>query len=409
MIGSVPQDRVKPPDVPGLCTLLAQCDRDGSAVLVQGADTLRGMGFPPRRADVILAMTGLDRIVAHEAADLTCAVQAGVTLASLAERLAERGQFVPIDAPRRRAATLGGTLAAGWLGPRRHLYGRPRDFVIGSHAVLADGTLAHAGGMVVKNVTGYDMSKLYIGSFGTLAVLAQLNLKTIPQPASARVILAKLPERTRSRTIAAVHALPVVPAVFLCVEGFRKAVDGEDGVDGRIFMLFEGSQALVDRATRDVRSALGKAGVPEATIVDTGARESFDRALDATIANVAERSVTYRSLGTPATAEPRALAMRDLANRHELFTDVLIDPLNGDVFVRVSERDTRAFASRIETFDDAVHEAEPRAVVVAGDAPMRGSLRVWGEEPAALVKMRAIKARFDPHGTLNPGRYVAGI
>jgi hypothetical protein len=101
--------------------------------------------------------------------------------------------------------------------------------------------------------------------------------------------------------------------------------------------------------------------------------------------------------------------MRDLAHRHELFTDVLIDPLNGDAIVRVSDRDTLAFSSKIEIFDDALHETEPRAIVIAGDAPMRASLRVWGEEPAAIEKMRAIKARFDPNGTLNPGRFIAGI
>jgi glycolate oxidase FAD binding subunit len=285
---------IVPTSVEELAGLLAQCNRERRAVTVDGSKTLCGMGLPPRSADTALATTALNRFIAHDVADLTCAVQAGVSVASMRERLAERGQFVPLDAPLQRRATVGGTLAAGWLGPRRHAYGRPRDFVIGSHVVLADGTIAHAGGMVVKNVTGYDMSKLYIGSFGTLGVLTQINFKTMPLPHAARVVIAKLPERTRSRAIAQFIALPVAPAAFLCVEGYRKAIDGEDGIDGRAFILFEGSQAVVDRATREARSALGKAGIPEATIVDAGARECFERVLDATIANVAERSVTYR-------------------------------------------------------------------------------------------------------------------
>ncbi|MGZ3496057.1 MAG: FAD-binding oxidoreductase [Vulcanimicrobiaceae bacterium] len=400
---------VAPANVDELATMLAQCDREGRAVIVEGGKTLHGMGLPPRRADVALATTSLNRMIAHEVQDLTCAVQAGATVASLNAQLAERGQFVPLDAPLRRTATVGGTLAAAWPGPRRHLYGRARDFVIGSHAVLADGTIAHAGGMVVKNVTGYDMSKLYIGSFGTLGVLTQINFKTLPLPHAARVIFAKLPERTRSRAIAQFTALPIAPAALLFVEGFRKSIDCEDGIDGRLFILFEGSQALVDRATREVRSALGKAGIPEATIVDTGARESFERVLDASIANVAERSITYRAAGSPASSEARALSMRDLAHRHELFTDVLIDPLNGDAILRVSDRDTRAFAAKIEIFDDALHEIEPRATVLAGGSPMRSSLRVWGALPPGFARMQAIKTRFDPNGTLNPGRFIGGL
>ena len=106
-------------------------------------------------------------------------------------------------------ATIGGTLSAGWLGPRRHLYGRPRDFVIGSIAVLPDGTIAHAGGMVVKNVSGYDMSRLYVGSFGTLAVLVQINLKTIAAQPVARMFHLRLPEGTRERALAQFKHLPI--------------------------------------------------------------------------------------------------------------------------------------------------------------------------------------------------------
>lgn len=407
MIGTA--RRESPTSVDDLRSIVAVCDRAGEGVVIEGGNTLRGMGWPASRCDVTLDTTALDALVAHEQRDLTCSVQAGMTLAKLGTRLAKVGQFVPFDAPQRRTATIGGTLAAGWAGPRRHIYGPVRDYVIGSQVVLADGTLAHAGGMVVKNVTGYDMSKLYVGSFGTLGVFVQANFKTLPLPQHARAFVATLPERTRSRAIAEIAALPIQPAAAFCIEGYRKSIDGEDGIDGRLFILLEGSSALIDRATRELRSSLGKAGVPETTIIDSGARESFERVLDSTIASVAERSATYRSNGLPETVESRSLAMRDTAHRLELFTDVLIDVMNGDAFLRVSERDTRAFASRIEIFDDAVHDAEPNAAVIAGDSPMRGSLNVWGAEPPALAYMRAMKSRFDPNSTLNPGRYVGRI
>lgn len=388
---------------------LAECDRESRTVEIQGGNTLRGFGTPPARADVVVTTTGLADLLAHNYHDLTCSTQSGIRVADFADLLGKRGQFVPIDVPQRRKATVGGALASGWLGPRRHLYGRARDLVIGSQVVLADGTLANAGGMVVKNVSGYDMSKVYIGSFGTLGVITQLNFKTLAEPKRRRALIAKLPENTRARAAAQVAASPVPPAAAFCVEGFRKSIDGEDGVDGRIFILLEGSEALVDRATRDLRSALGRAGVPETVILDAGAWESFERVLDACTSNVGERSITYRALGLPGDAVQTATALRDAANRRELFTDVLVDIMNGDVFVRVSERDSRAFAEKIELCDDEIRALSPRSVIAAGDAPIRESLSAWGADPPAVTKMRALKAQFDPRGTLNRGRFAGGI
>ncbi len=174
-------------------------------------------------------------------------------------------------------------------------------------------------------------------------------------------------------------------------------------------MLLEGSRVLVERATREMRSALGRAGVPQTTIVDEGASASFQRVIDAAIANIGQRSITYRSLGLPNSAHERATALRDAANRHALFTDVLCDILNGDAFVRVSERDSRAFSERIEACDEDLRAIDPRSSLVAGRGAIRAALSSWGEPPAAIQKMRALKAQFDPRSTLNPGRFVGGI
>lgn len=409
MIAERTTGRSAPKTVAALRETLARCDRDGLKVLVAGGKTLFGMGPALPRADLVLSTTGLDDLLAHEFHDLTCSAQSGMRVAHLQAALAKHGQFVPIDVPLRKKATLGGSLAAGWPGPRRHLYGRARDFVIGCQVSLADGTLANAGGMVVKNVSGYDMGKLYIGSFGTLAVFTQLNFKTLPVPQRRRALIAPLPEATRPRAVERIAALAIPPAAAFCIEGFGKNVDGTDDIDGRVLLYFEGSEALLERATLDTRSALGQAGVPQTAIVDTGAWESFERTLDACIANKRGRSITYRSLGPPGCAEDRAVRMRDACNRHELFTDVLFDVMNGDVFVRASERVAVRFAAKIEACHAELRKLEPRCAIVSGDAPSRASFEPWGEPPAGFQKMRALKARFDPHGTLNPGRFIGGI
>lgn len=392
-----------------IAATLAACSRSGEAAIVEGGRTLRGMGAAPARADVAIVTSGLQRILEHAYDDLTCAVEGGVTLAVLRSALAERGQFVPIDAPLAARATVGGTLAAGWLGGRRHRYGRPRDAVIGTTAVLADGSIAHAGGMVVKNVTGYDMSKLYAGSFGTLGVLVRVNLKTFPAPAQRRAVLARIPDGARNRAFAQIASLPIPPAAAYCVEGFRSEVGGDDGVDGRAIVLLEGSERLVERATRDLRTALGRAGIPEAQIVEHGAWECYERVQDALVATLGDRSITIRSLGLPSAAAARSIALRDTCHRHRLYTELVTDVMNGDAYLRISDRESRGFAEKIEGCDDALRAIDPRRAVIACDAPIRESIDPWGEPPPSFAVMQALKARFDPQGVLNRGRFVGGL
>jgi glycolate oxidase FAD binding subunit len=406
---SAPRDRVAPPTVKALSTALARCDRSGHKVSVAGGETLAAMGFPAERVDVTIATTALKGIVANERADLVFAAKSGTPLADLTAMLASQGQFVPFDAPHPQYATLGGTLAAGWLGPRRHRYGRLRDYVIGSTIVLADGTIARAGGMVVKNVTGYDMSRLYVGSFGTLGVLAQANLKTIPMPPHARLFLAALPERTRERACAQLAAMAIRPAAAFWIDGFHNAIDGEEGDEGRLLALLEGSDANLERATLELRSALGRAGVPETSILDAGAREAFGRVVDAYVASLGERSVTYRLTSLPDEALLDGLRMHEIARGQGLRGETIVDVMNGDAVFRVSDADSHAFGAKIEAFDEALHAALPRACVIAGKHPHRAALQAWGVAPNTLERMRALKMRFDPNRTLNPGRFVGGI
>ena len=391
-----------------VASALARCNAEKRPVIVRGAGTLSGMGYPPAVDAFELSTLEFDAIVEDAPADLTIAVQSGVRLRTLAQRLSGHGTHVPFDAPLPSEATVGGSLSAGWLGPRRHLYGRPRDFVIGSVAVLADGTIARAGGMVVKNVAGYDMSRLYVGSFGTLAVLVQANLKTLPMPETARAFHMRLPEGTRPRAISHVHALDVPAAAAFWIEGF-KTLDGEDGIEGRLFVLLEGSTAVVDRGTRELRAWMGRAGVPDTSVIDAGARESFERVVDAYVSCVGERSITYRIPAFPDDALARALALKMLAQRFEFRSDTIADVMNGDIVFRVSDLDAIALGSKIEMFDDALHDDEPQAIVIAGRHPSRSVLAVWGREPDALPHMRALKERFDPNRILNPGRFLAGL
>jgi glycolate oxidase FAD binding subunit len=407
--GRAPRTIVTPASVDALSKVLRECDAKGESVVFFGGGTLQGIGHAPTRYDVAISLAKLSKVIAYEHRDLTIAVQAGMNVATFEAKLAAKGQFVPLDAPFAARSTVGGVLAAGWLGPRRATYGRPRDFVIGSAVVLADGTQAHAGAMVVKNSTGYDMSRLYIGSLGTLGAIVRANFKTLPLPAARRAAIATLPERTRRRAIDHVATLSIEPAAALLVRGFASEIGGRDGLDGRLLLFYEGSAGTIDKATRELRSALGAAGVPETTILDREAGVTFTRLLDAYLSSPGERGAIYRSFGLPDDLTVRAEDVAALARSHNLHVETIEDLRNGDLIARVSSETSDEFAQSAIVFDDALHAAISGAQVLCAPDELRERLAMWGSEPAGLARMRALKERFDPNGTLAPGRFVGGI
>src|SRR5436309_1755344 len=156
---------------------------------IRGAGTKSGWGRDGRAADVILDMRSLNRVLAHEHGDMTATVEAGATLRDVNAALAEHRQWLPLDPPFADRATIGGILATNDSGPLRHRFGTPRDLVIGVELVTTDGALAKAGGRVVKNVAGYDLSKLVAGSFGSLAAIVSATFKLAPLPAASKTLV----------------------------------------------------------------------------------------------------------------------------------------------------------------------------------------------------------------------------
>src|SRR5690348_1571268 len=198
----MPRFAASPATIAEASELLRAAAAHDLAVVPRGGSSKLGWGAPPRRVDLIVDTSGLDRVVEHAAADLVARVQAGVSLAQLGEVLAGAGQQLALDPPPYsappaagsaapsawRGATVGGTLATGAAGPRRLRYGTPRDLLIGITVVRADGAVAHSGGKVVKNVAGYDLGKLFTGSFGTLGLIVEAVFRLHPRPACAAYV-----------------------------------------------------------------------------------------------------------------------------------------------------------------------------------------------------------------------------
>src|SRR5215208_275828 len=159
---------------------LAEALATGEAVRIVGGGSKLAWGAPVE-AERELSTTGLDRIIEHNAGDLTAILEAGVPLAEAQERFAAAGQMLALDPPD-RGATIGGVVATGDSGPLRSRYGGPRDLVLGLRAALPNGSVIKSGGKVIKNVAGYDLGKLMAGAFGTLGVIVEVAVRLHPRP-----------------------------------------------------------------------------------------------------------------------------------------------------------------------------------------------------------------------------------
>ena len=172
-----------PDDETQLSDVLRLAGEYDASVFPRGGGSHLRLGATPERVDLVVGIERMRRQLAYEPGDMTTTVQAGMPLGDLQDALKAEGQFVALDPPATAATTIGGVIATNASGPRRLLYGTARDLVLGLGVVGADGTRSKAGGRVVKNVTGYDLTKLYIGSLGTLAVVHELTFKVHPLPA----------------------------------------------------------------------------------------------------------------------------------------------------------------------------------------------------------------------------------
>src|SRR4029077_13407450 len=168
-----------------VAAILRICSEANAAVVPWGGGTAIRIGNLPRHIDVVVRLDRLNRLVEHDHANLTATVQSGMMLPALRDLFAPQNQFLPFDPPGYASATVGGVVASNLNGPRRSYYGSVRDLVIGMKVVLASGEQIKAGGKVVKNVAGYDMCKLFVGSLGTLGIIIEVTLRVAPIPETA--------------------------------------------------------------------------------------------------------------------------------------------------------------------------------------------------------------------------------
>ncbi|HEY8823499.1 MAG TPA: FAD-binding protein [Candidatus Limnocylindria bacterium] len=351
----------------------------GEAIVVGGGATRLGIGDAPARYDVALDVSALRGIVEYEPGDLVATVRAGTTLAELAEALAPRKQRWPVEPGLPERATVGGTLASAAGGPSRLRYFHPRDWVIGARVVLGDGTPVRSGGRVVKNVTGYDLTRLWSGTFGTLVAIVELTLKLTAVPERTVSLVAEVDVPTAFETASDLHASGLSLDALAIVTGDAVGALDARG-DAAVLVRLTGPAAAVRRLGREVRERVRCRDVPN-EVWDRVAALPLEAKWTARVAWPAATQPAIQFAGYPAVIYPASS------------TAYLMRSIDRATFGKV--RASLEAVGGIAVLERA-----------SGDYK-RDAGGAWGVPRVPLGIARALKERFDPKGVLAPGRLPA--
>ena len=395
---------VSPGSIAEVCEVMKLAASEGWSVLPAGAMTwLDGWRTSPS-PQIIVSTQRLNRIIEHEPADLIAVTEAGVTLADFNDRLAQNGQWLPLDPPDDGHATIGGVVATGLGGAQQFGYGAPRRHVIGMNVVLADGSLIKVGGRVVKNVAGYDLCKLFTGSYGTLGVIVEVNFKLRPVPFETSTTMAC---GTREELLAGARLVidsrifPV--AVELLSPGFAYEAGWSEGKDHLLLIRFAGSPNAVAEQTRATATLLKEKdeGRPNQLVTEDKVIWNILAALTLSI----RKNLVWRVGLRPADV-PTFLANVDEADARNGSSEALWQASIADGRIRVINRpqlnengsatiEDDSFGS-LESHRDRAQSLGCRLIIEHADAETRDRVNTWRTFDGAYSIMQRIKQQLDP-------------
>jgi glycolate oxidase FAD binding subunit len=382
-----------------------------------GGRTLLHLGLPPTKPGSGIDLRRLDKVIDYPARDMTVTVQAGVTIAKLQELLKTERQQLPVDIPFADQATLGGALATNCSGPRRLGHGTLRDYVIGISAVNDEGQEIKAGGRVVKNVAGYDLCKLFVGSLGTLGIITQVTLKLRPLPEVQRMLLLPCPPDRLTDLVERLHGSRTTPiSLDLLNRGAVAAVSRQPELGAEIGVTmppkwhllavgFEGNTKPVEWQLAQLKQELPAEMAPLACEL-SGAEPAALYTQMTDFLDGAESRFTFKANVLPS----RAVAFSELALSlsNQLLLEVQLG--NGIVVGHIDgEFSLEQAQSFVKQLQEAAVEAQGNVVVRRCPIDWKRSLPIWGNPRDDVWLMRTIKSKLDPTGLFNPGRFVDGI
>lgn len=435
--GMAPSAALLPSSAEEIVEIVKFAGAEGLALVPCGARTKLGIGMPPQRYDLAIDLSRMDKIAAYDPDDLTLSVEPGVKMCELQRKLNHHGQFLPHGAPFMTRATVGGTVASGVEGPLRQMYGTARDFVLGMEFVTGDGIAGKSGGRVVKNVTGYDLHKLMIGSLGTLGIITKINFRTFPAPQSLRGFTAHFANAADALACRDALAASVLRPMTLDILSPRVAdlftSDAAARIEpnvlpGGVFSRdawtlttgFLGNDAVLDRCEAELRAMVQGAGgshfarigddkTPSALAATFGRlREFVPIALDSSAATTVMKLTVL-----PEHLEHAIAAVKHAAHDHSIPWAAVIRGV-GVIYVALlpvagDEKHMKCLAGAANRIHEDCARLGGQSTIPWCPTEWKAALNIWGPERPDLALMRKVKSVFDPRGILAPGRFAGGI
>ena len=418
---------VRPADAAQIAEILRFAVAEGLAVIPTGGCTKLGIGSPPAHYDIALDLSRMNRVLAYDPQDLTLGVEPGVRIEDLLRTLAEKKQFLPLAVPFSDRATIGGIVAANSSSPLRHAYGAVRDFCLGMEFVTGEGAQAKSGGRVVKNVTGYDLHKLLIGSLGTLAVVTRVNFRTFPMPQAQGTFVATFSSAEAAfdfcRTVS--HSVLTPQIVEVANPGAAALIfSGEFSarIEPRTWFVIvsaAGQPAVVQRHERELGQMAGPGDAEEFFALSDDEADSVlaqIREFPRLMVERAPYGAIFRISAVPSAMAMLLGKLRVLAVQHEL-DFVSLGRASGIIYAaflpQMEISETPRFLPQIVTeVFRACGQPELQASALLEWCPMdlkTSADIVWGPSRADFELMRRVKHSFDPQNVLAPGRFAGGI
>lgn len=420
--GRRPSAALLPGTVAEIAEILRFASAERLAVVPVGGKTHLHIGMPPRKYDLALDVSAMNRILAYEPRDLTLGAEPGITCADLDHTLREKGQFLPIAPPFAEHATLGGIVAVGVDTPFRYAHGTVRDSLLGIEFVTGEGIVSKSGGRVVKNVTGYDIHKLLIGSLGTLAVISRLNFRTFPLPPAERMFVASFADPLGAFSFCrAITKSPLQTRVLDLIDPRAAKLFADRSTsfvsqDSWLAIVEAGGhEAVLERHARDLAAMSQDAHAVEFIALDAAQRDHLFHSLCA-FSPIAFRgssaTLIFRIAALPSAMLALLRETRKLTDRHALDCAILVRAL-GVVYIALlppadAKPNPEVLSCSHELMDLCIR---------SGAAPMiercppeiKDALSVWPPPGKEHKIANRLKQVFDPHGTLSPGRFRGGI
>jgi glycolate oxidase FAD binding subunit len=417
--GKLPQCVVLPGTAEQVAAVLQAAAAHDLAVIAAGNGTKSGLGNPPRRYDVALSLKEMTHLGHYEPGDLTVEVQPGMKLGDFQQHIGRDNLWLPLDPFGGTEASIGGIVATNGAGPLRLYYGTPRDMVLGLKFATPEGRVIKSGGRVVKNVAGYDLAKLLIGSLGTLGVVVEVSFKLYPKWAERATFILPAGTLGIARDLRRkIQASPLQPLRLVLLDTAAATYARTEGgvtseVKGpELWIEAGGSRRVIERYARDLEQ-LGRAvGSQLERRAGTDVDACWDRISD--FPTVLGRA--YAALIVLKATLPRAAGEKFLSRaQQEIESEkvrlasfaqtgigviylCLLEPANGAA--------VPALIGRLR------HAAEGLAgalVVERCPSEVKRAVDVWGAVGDDFDTMRQMKALWDPKGTLAPGRFVGGL